>query len=97
VLAKANDFVKCVMALEAALPKERRSCDTDAFRRFEAAVDLCLSESAELLRKETKGHADAIEVPVMPDSGLAGGPYSLLNQEAERMTRALELLAETLR
>lgn len=95
VLAKANDFVKCVMALEAALPRERRSCDTDAFRQFEDAVDLCLSETGELLRKETKGRDMPIELPAVPQTGLAGGPYSLLNQEAERMARALQLLAET--
>ncbi len=97
VLAKANDFVKCVMALEAALPKERRACDTEAFRSFEDAVDRCLSGVGEVLRRERAGREDEVEVPVMPEGGLAGGPYSLLNMETERMARALELLVETLR
>lgn len=91
-VARSHDFVKCVMALEAALPKNRVACDTEHFRQFVNRVDEDLACLSEALRSPNSNCKAAL--PETPPR-LTMEKYSLLNQEAERMVRALDLLAQT--
>ena len=96
VVSRSHDFVKCVMALEAALPESRTDSDLPAIKSFTHEVEeylACLAESLRSANGKCAGSADGLSIP---DTRLSSDPYSLLNMEAERMVQALELLAQTI-
>ena len=78
--------------MEAAPPENRSACDTPEFRVFIQTIDDAL---ACLAREFRKNHDErsCLAPLAKVDPHLTSDPYSLLNMEAERMVRALDLLA----